>query len=387
MTKQIREYIENAYTDVLKTLEDITAIDRESRNIEGLSRMAEYLEDRLRRYGCEIERYEDPEYGPTVVGRKHGDGSITIMLYAHMDTVWPADTAARRPFTIEGDYAYGAGVSDCSHGIIGTLYSLETLNHIGFHDYKELIVLFNSDEELYSPCSEKYLRKYARLSDVAFCMEGSDKTDEYISHRAGVMFYDIEAHGVKSHAGGMPELGKNAIAELSDKVVKIHQLKIPNAYLHTTLIKGGINEGMVPDYASAHVDVRVDTMDAYDAVKKEMARIENDTFIDGTKCVFTLRQGGCLPLMRIPEQDKFCRLVEEIGEEIGHPVHEAFCGGGANAVITALEGTPTIDGITPTSGCWHTDSEYLYLPAIVPRVTLMTEVIRRICLDEKYKKA
>ena len=387
MISQIKSYLEDVYPDILKTLEDITAIDRESKNVIGLTEMANYLEKRLYKLGCSVERFEDDCYGPTLIGRKKGSGKHTIMLYAHMDTVWPAGTYLKRPFRIENNRAYGPGVSDCSHGILGTLYSIEALEVLGINNYKEIIILFNSDEELYSPGSEKYITEYAKYADVAFCMESSDVIDEYISHRGGVMFFDIEVKGIKSHAGGMPEKGRNAIEELAHKISMIHQIKVPNAYLHTTLIKGGINEGVVPDYAWAHVDVRVDTMEAFEEVEREMQRIEADTLIEGTTTTCRQRSGGCLPMIRVPEQDKFCKLIDEVSTEEGHPLHEAFCGGGANAVLSALAGTPTLDGVTPISGCWHTDQEYLELSTVVPRITVLAEVIRRICGDDMYLKS
>ena len=59
---------------------------------------------------------------------------------------------------------------------------MKALNSLGFDDYKGIIILYNSDEELYSPHSEKYIAQYARLADVAFCMESSDVEDESV-HR------------------------------------------------------------------------------------------------------------------------------------------------------------------------------------------------------------
>ena len=47
MISQIKSYLEDVYPDILKTLEDITAIDRESKNVIGLTEMANYLEKRL----------------------------------------------------------------------------------------------------------------------------------------------------------------------------------------------------------------------------------------------------------------------------------------------------------------------------------------------------
>ena len=386
MIERVKTQVERLYPEILETLEQMTKIDRGSRFVKGLTQMADYLEAKLRYAGCKIERYEDEIYGPTLVGRKRGNGHATIFLYAHMDTVWPEGTCAQRPFRIQDNMAFGPGVSDCSHGIIASLYALKALNALGIENYKELILLFNPDEELYSPCSEKYIAQYAKIADVAFCMEGSDVLDEYISHRGGVIFYEIEVQGVKSHAGGMPEKGRNAIEELAHKITLIHSLKIKDAFPQTTLLKGGISEGMIPDHAWAHVDIRVDSLDAIEEIKEAMRKIEADTLIEGTHTTCMLRPGGCLPMVRTEEADKFCKLMDEVSAEADYPLHEAFCGGGANAVISQLAGTPTLDGLAPTSYRWHTDDECLDLSAVVPRVTILAETIRRIGEDDKYLK-
>ena len=74
--------------------------------------------------------------------------------------------------------------------------------------------------------------------------------NKYITTRGGVLHYEIEVHGTKSHAGVRPELGRNAIEELCHKVTLVHKLNIPGAIPQVTLIRGGISEGLVPDFAN-----------------------------------------------------------------------------------------------------------------------------------------
>ena len=50
-------------------------------------------------------------------GPPEGQGHDPIIVLGHLDTVWPAGEAARRPFRIDGDGATGPGVYDMKAGI------------------------------------------------------------------------------------------------------------------------------------------------------------------------------------------------------------------------------------------------------------------------------
>src|SRR6266851_1585634 len=89
-----------------------------------------------------------PRTGKAVVARFQGTGTRKIMLLAHMDTVYPRGTLAKRPFRIEGARAYGPGVADEKGGVAVVLHALAVLNDLGFREYGTLTVLIDGDEEL-----------------------------------------------------------------------------------------------------------------------------------------------------------------------------------------------------------------------------------------------
>ena len=133
---RIRGAVKARYGEIMQTVETLSTIDRGSRYLKGLEQTADFLRRKLEELGCTVTVYPDEDYGPTVVGRKKGQGKARILLYAHMDTVWPEGTCAQRPFRVEGRFAFGPGVSDCTHGIIGSLYSLQALHDVGCADYR-----------------------------------------------------------------------------------------------------------------------------------------------------------------------------------------------------------------------------------------------------------
>ena len=82
--------------------------------------------------------------------------------------------------------------------------------------------------------------------------------------------------------------------------------------------------------------------------------------------------------------EKICRLVEDIGAELGIPLSKSFNGGGADAWIPSYEGVPTLDGLVPVSYFCHTDGEKLDLDTVITRITLVTELLRRSSLDNGF---
>ena len=57
----------------------------------------------------------------------------------------------KQPFRIDGDSAYGLGISDDKQGIAVILHTIAMLRTLGFDEYGTLTVLINGDEEVSSP--------------------------------------------------------------------------------------------------------------------------------------------------------------------------------------------------------------------------------------------
>src|SRR5437773_5295159 len=135
---------------VIETLRELVNIESGSRDKEGLDRLAAHLGERLGALGGKVEFYEPgaadtyrlfdtpKDIGKVVVGRFQGSGARRIMLLAHMDTVYPRGTLARRPFRIEGGRAYGPGVADDKGGVALILHTLAMLKAMDYRGYGTL---------------------------------------------------------------------------------------------------------------------------------------------------------------------------------------------------------------------------------------------------------
>jgi glutamate carboxypeptidase len=374
----------NQFPDILETIQFLSQVDRGSESLAGLAVTAEYLAGKLESLGCEVTWHPNDAYGATIVGRKKGKGQARFLFFAHMDTIWPDGTCAEFPFRIEGNLAYGPGVSDCTPGIIGSLYALKTLNDLKFDDYGEIILLFNPDEELTSPSSTQWIKHYAQDIDLAFCMEGPDNPDEFISSRAGSAYYEMRVKGLMAHAGVEPEKGRNALEELVFKLNRIQQRQIDDAYFCLCWINGGSGDCIVADNAYAMFRYRIRRFETIDKIAAMLAEVNATSFIEGTTTTITYwKDGGFGPLVKKPWVEKFCKLVEKTSADMNFPLKEGYSGGGDDAVSASLF-APTLDGLAPVSRGCHTRDERLELDSIIPRTALLATLIQQISTDRYY---
>ena len=90
----------------LHDLEQWVAVDTPSDDIPALDALARMIAERIEAYGASIDLV-DGDTGLYVHATLAGSGRARIALLGHHDTVFPAGTAARRPFTLQDDLARG----------------------------------------------------------------------------------------------------------------------------------------------------------------------------------------------------------------------------------------------------------------------------------------
>lgn len=73
--------------------------------------------------GWQVTRHQfAAECGPCLEATNApGASHYDVMLVGHMDTVFPVGTAAKRPLKVEGNQAFGPGVSDMKSGLLSTV--------------------------------------------------------------------------------------------------------------------------------------------------------------------------------------------------------------------------------------------------------------------------
>ncbi len=350
----------------------LVARDRGSEHKAGVDAAAEWMLGKLENLGCETVTYPSEDYGMAVAGSLKGRGQGRALLVAHLDTVWPVQTAAGWPLRIEGTRAMGPGVVDNASGSLAGYYALKALQAVEYDDFAEIALLCNGDEEVGSPFSKEVIRALAQGRDAALILEAPSNPDEIISQRAGLMYYDLRVNGRNAHAGVEPEKGHNAIEELCLKLNACQEIARDSEVLTVSVatIEGGRRPNIVPDYARAEIDVRVETVQEAELVNAHFRAVADRVWVAGTSAALN---GGMShpPMERGPRSPRLVATAQAIGRVLGVNLKDTFCGGTSDGCYSAVAGTPTLCGLAPYGALYHTRDEYLELSTVVPRTALI----------------
>src|SRR5919201_2003395 len=198
---------------LLATVKDLVSIESGSRDSAGLAKLAALVAERFKQLGAEVELVEPAdvyrmEDTPASIGKMvratfRGRGTKKILLIGHMDTVYLTGMIAKQPFRIEGDRAYGLGISDDKQGIALIMHTPPMLRALGFNEYGTLTALINADEELNSPGSRELLTRLGKEHDATLSFEASRAdADKLALATAGIASVVLRVQGKASHAGG-----------------------------------------------------------------------------------------------------------------------------------------------------------------------------------------
>jgi glutamate carboxypeptidase len=376
----------------LSTLKDLVSIESGSRDREGLDQISQLIFNRLKALGGETtfiepgvgmyRMHDTPERpGRMVKAEFTGTGSKKVLLIAHMDTVYLKGMLAKQPFRLEGDRAYGLGISDDKQGIAMILHTLEVLKKSNFNEYGKITVLINGDEEISSPAARAYFTRLGAEHDVTFSCEASQaKSDRVALTTAGIAAVNLNIVGKASHAGSAPELGRNALEELSFQIQQMRDLSDPTqgVKMNWTLATAGTNRNVIPAVAFATADVRVMKKESFDVVEqkvKDRARVQQ---IPEAKVSVSFERRRP-PLVASPQSLQMAEHARKVYAELGRELilGTTAAGGGTDAAFAALETqNPVIESMGVQGfGAHSNDDEYILISSITPRMYLLSRLI------------
>jgi len=378
-------------TAYLATLKDLVAIESGSRDIEGLDRLAAVIAARLRALGGEVEvvpapadmaRLDDTPARPgkSVVARFRGAGSGRILLLAHMDTVYERGTAAKQPFRVEGDRAYGLGIADDKSGIALAMHTVAVLRALDSRDYGVITLLVNGDEEISSPGSRSLITRLGSEHDAVFSCEGSDSSDSLRLATSGNGAALLKVKGRSSHAGSAPSDGRNALYELAHQILQLRDLSDPQtgATLNWTVARAGAARNIIPASAEATGDARVLRVRDWDVLEARLKERITRKLIPDTQVSVVLERRR--PTLEASSASRaMAAHAADIYATIGRRLRvlDRSEGGGTDAAFAALKTkAPVVEGFGPIGAGAHSDDrEYIDLRSVEPRMYLLARMI------------
>lgn len=242
----------------VELLKRLIAVPSTSRDEAGT---ADVLCAHLKEAGIAVERQFNNVYARSV---RWDDSKPVLLLNSHHDTVKPAASWTRDPFTptVEGDRLYGLGSNDAGASEVSLIAAFK-------HYYnKELpfniILAITAEEEVTGEHGIRAL--LPTLGRIDMAIVGEPTLLQAAVGERGLVVLDCVAHGRRGHAARNE--GVNALYIAMDDInamrgyqpEKVSSLLGPIKFT-TTMIECGTQHNVVPDECKWVMDIR--TTDAY----------------------------------------------------------------------------------------------------------------------------
>jgi glutamate carboxypeptidase len=249
-------------------------------------------------------------------------------------------------------------------------FALCALRDLGIAPMVTPVVLVNSDEEIGSRESARWIHLLARLASRVFVLEPAlGRSGKLKTARKGVGKYKVRVRGKAAHAGLEPGAGASAIVELSHVVQRLHALNDAErgVTVNVGMIEGGLRSNVVAPEARAVVDVRVPTEADARRIEAAIDAIEAET--PGT--VVEITGGvGRPPMERTPRNAALWMLAAEAAAALGIQLDEGTAGGGSDGNLTS-QYAATLDGLGAVGDGAHADHEYVEIDRLAERAALL----------------
>ena len=327
--------------------------------------------------------FEAVEYRVRIIPGQHSGGHLfsrpadridtsnSQLLLGHCDTVWPIGTLSNMPLQTEDGIMRGPGIYDMKAGLVEIIFALKALQALELQPEVIPIIFINSDEEIGSRESTRYVRRLAQLVDRALVLEPSlGLTGKIKTARKGVGSYTIKVSGKAAHAGLDPGAGSSAILELSHVIQKLFALNNPNKGISVNVgvIDGGTRANVVAPESSAVIDVRVET-------QADGQRIENAIqALQPENANVTLKIKGGIgrpPMERTSANRKLWTLAKDLASSLNIDLEQSTAGGGSDGNTTS-QYTATLDGLGAVGDGAHAAHEFIYIDQLPQRCALLT---------------
>ena len=348
----------------------------------------EIIADELERRGFAVRRVPGRNSGGMLHARpaERRHGAPAQLILGHFDTVWPVGTLEDMPVQQRGDAMSGPGVYDMKGGIAQALLALDALAHFGLEPTVAPHLFFNSDEEIGSRESRRYIERLAPAMDRVLVLEPSlGPSGRLKTARKGIGRFTVTVTGEAAHAGLDPGRGASAILELSHVIQELFALNDleRGVTVNVGTIDGGLRPNVVAPSSQAVVDVRVATHQDAERIEAAIRGLEPVT--PGT----SLSVDGLFgrPAMEhTPANRRLWRLACRLGAELGMDLEEGTAGGGSDGNFTSRH-TATLDGMGAIGDGAHARHEHLLLQPTLDRTALLALLLMAPPLPDSSTEA
>ncbi|HVO89023.1 MAG TPA: M20/M25/M40 family metallo-hydrolase [Casimicrobiaceae bacterium] len=397
-TRALRAWMDTHRVEMVDFLHRIVDMDTATENRDGVEALAQLMAQTMNGIGFAVERREGVApaeewlgeaflgdaaargIAPSVLCRLgSGGGRGRLLMTAHLDTAFVPGAPAKNPFRVSNERAYGPAVADMKGGVVGVLFACRALIETGVSRPADIVIVFDTDEQGGTLWSRPLIEAEARDADWALVTEPGRVNGEVVGQRAGLAIGEVIVDGVEAHLGTGFKDGRSAIEALCRKVIALHRLHEPDSgvLLNVGTFHGGTRRNLYAGRAVARMDVRVRDRATWERVQRDIEEIARADDVPGTTTTLRLWQHRP-PMPWTRDTDRLATLVSDAAEAMGTRILTIPTMGGSDANLIANQGTPVLCGLGPVGGAIMTDHEYIELPTLTERATLVAALAHEL---------
>ena len=370
---------------MVETTMDWSRINSGSREVAGLSRMANVLAEAFgslapveaapigpSRRVTAAGAVEEVSHPPALRVSVRPQAPVQVALTGHFDTVFPASHPFQSPTLRPDGVLHGPGVADMKGGLVVMKEALEAFETLPFKDRLGFEVLLSPDEEIGSPASAPLLAEVGRRSQVGMTYEPGLPDGGLVNARKGSAIFALIVKGRAAHVGRAFEDGRSSVLAGAQAALALNALngQRSGVTVNVGAIEGGGPVNVVPDLAVVRFNVRVPDEEAGAWALAEVDRIVAE--VAGHDGIAVDLTGGFTrpPKPLTPAQERLVDWTGRLAQSLGQTVRFAPSGGVCEGNNLAAAGCPNIDTLGPCGGALHSEDEFAIAASFAPRAQL-----------------
>lgn len=312
-----------------------------------------------------------------VYGRRPGrSGGPGLMLAAHLDTVFPADT----DLTIRHDVRrlYGPGLGDNSLGLAAIIRLAAAWQEVDAPNSGDIWFVADVGEEGLGDLRgmRAAMDRLTHHAAAVIAVEGFGFGRVY-NRAISVRRLRIEARAQGGHSWadyGVPS-AVHVLAQIAAAIVAVPVDETPRTTLNIGILEGGTSVNTIADHAHLLLDLRSEDQAALDAlaarVEAAVARVHVPESVTLAHSVVGQRDGGA-----ISEQHPLARAAAAALADVG--VDVVWGAGSTDANVPLARGIPAICiGITE-GGAAHRIDEYIETEPLARGMAALGHLVWRL---------
>lgn len=251
-----------------------------------------------------------------------------ILLSAHIDTVFPANTPLSP--SLKGHRLQAPGACDNAAGVVALFALASALLHVKYEVPADLIFLANVGEE-----GEGNLRGIRHIYQsplkdriVANIVLDGAGHETVVTHALGSRRFLVQISGPGGHSftdAGTP----NPIAALSAAIARLYTVSLPEeprTTINAGTIEGGTSVNAIPEQASARIDLRSTDPEQLVRLEVELFRAVEDAVMEANrlaprksrgKLTFKIDKIGDRPAAKLPSDSTIMEALRAVDRHLG----------------------------------------------------------------------